>query len=423
MNHANTLTSPASAPAQNFRTLEEMNALISDMEDTFLQFQDKEDFRTNRIPPSHIPTTHSPHGTQAFTEGFGAKNHQSRCAAAAESAAPYTKAAAPCYAEQPYDTKNALQRAFTRYLQKGQIDRELKSHLLSRTEQGGFLLPGATLEKMDLIMAARCPLRHLARVQTIASESLELLLDKGPLAAGWMVAEELEAGAAPELEKVHIPVHSLYAKPKASQKVLDDAGESVEDWLIAKITQKMASLENQAFLQGDGQKQPKGILTYPLVAVGEGKWGAFEKVELKTAQRTLTRDVLLQALGALKTEFLPNATWLMARGAFLAVQNIKDEMGRFLWQPSLALDQPSCLLGHPVVVCDDLPDLAEEGASTPVVLGDFSEAYQIVDRSDVSVLRDPYSVKPYVEFYATKRVGGDVVNFDALKVVEVTVEK
>ncbi|MDR0631361.1 MAG: phage major capsid protein [Holosporales bacterium] len=314
------------------------------------------------------------------------------------------------YAAKPHSEE----KAFLEYIASGSLCS--KGHLLSRDEiSGGYLVPQSILGNIGARLKELCPMRSLATVNTIKSESLELLVDKGVTDAGWMLSDELADGGVPDLVKIKIMTHQLYAKPKASQKILDDVGDALEDWIVSKITQKVAALENYAFLHGDGTHQPNGILQYDIVSVGEGSW---EKIEGVFSSR-VTRDDLLKLVSAVKPEYLPNATWFMSRGAFSEIQHIADVSGRFLWQPSLVGSAPSFLLGHPIVVSDDLLKAKEEDSSkkhdVQILFGDFLRAYQIVDRGEISVLRDPYSAKPYVEFYATKRVGGDMVDFDAIK--------
>lgn len=320
------------------------------------------------------------------------------------------------YAEKPCEAANFSKKAFADYIAKGDINYESKNYLLSRDDNsGGYLIPGFIRDQIDEKLKNLCPLRSLAKVNTIQSDSLELLIDKGTAEAGWMISDELEENTMPELTKMRIATYPLYAKPKASQKILDDAGDRLEEWLVMKITQKISSLENQAFLYGDGDHKPKGLLQYPLVSIGQGEWGKIECVHLQTEHAEITRESLLEIASSLKAEYLPQAVWLMSRSALMSIQNIKDDLGRFLWQPSLTIGMPSCLLGYPLIVSDDMPQISQNEVTTPILFGNFSEAYQIVDKGNMSILRDPYSAKPYVEFYATKRVGGDVVNFEAIK--------
>lgn len=306
------------------------------------------------------------------------------------------------------------------YLRKGD-ENGLQTKALSSTSDasGGYLVPKPVLDKIQSTLQGYSPFRTLARVSQISTDALELLLDKGAQAeVGW-VAETAnrDETATPDLAKLRIPVHQIYAKPKASQKLLDDAAMDIESWLIQKIADRMAEIENQAFIHGDGQNKPKGFMTYPTVAAGQGVWGSFE--EIKTGKDGVIDepDSLVKLFYSLKPQYLRGAVWLMGRSALSAIRQIKDATGQFIWQPSVMTGTPSTLLGHPVVVCDDMPALVRGTASKSIALGNFGEAYQIVDRCEMNILRDPYSAKPYVEFYATKRVGGDVVNFEAVKIL------
>jgi HK97 family phage major capsid protein len=154
--------------------------------------------------------------------------------------------------------------------------------------------------------------------------------------------------------------------------------------------------------------------------LGEGTWGKFEAVVSKAADTLHDGDVLVDAFHALKAQYLNGATWLMARSAMAAIRKLKGENRQYLWQPSMIEGTPSTLLGCPVVIADDMPVLDMKESSTAIAFGNFKAAYQIVDRAGLHVLRDPFSAKPYVEFYATKRVGGDVIDFDALKLIHFT---
>lgn len=186
----------------------------------------------------------------------------------------------------------------------------------------------------------------------------------------------------------------------------------IEAWLAQKISEKMALMENAAFIRGDGKGKPTGFLTYELTDMGRGEWGRLEAIRSKALD---DGDILMEAFHALKPQYLSGASWMMARSAIAAIRRIKDANRQYLWQPSMMEGTPPTLLGCPVLVADDMTDAREK--VTFVAFGNFREAYQIVDRAGLHVLRDPFSSKPYVEFYATRRVGGDVVNFDALKLI------
>lgn len=354
------------------------------------------------------------------------------------------------YAERPYESDGLVRQAFLHYLARGETSLETKSALLSRSgDRGGCLIPDALLSDIDQQVRSLCPLRSLAHITHTDNESLELLVDRAFADAGWAQGDRAQEASDTEFEKIRIPTHQLFVRPRATQRLLDDSGDDLESWFTTKIAKKMASAENKAFLYGNGQQQPHGLLTTPLTPLGEGGWGRFETVLCASEESATIRDALLRATTALKAEYHPQAAWLISRSVLITIQKMTDPMGRYIWQPSLALGTPPILLGYPVYVSDDLPSLVspsppakkesseslsygqddasqgmplelrlnDQAVKVPILFGNFEEAYHIVDRSDISVLRDPYSAKPYVEFFATKRVGGEVINFEALKAV------
>lgn len=308
--------------------------------------------------------------------------------------------------------------AFSGYVCKG-IETELERKSLSSTDDasGGYLIPREMEDEIQAVAQNLSPLRALSRVTRISSDALEMLIEKGEASVGW-VAEtgEREETDTPELVKLKIPVHQLYAKPRASQKLLDDSKINVESWLAEKIADKMISFENAAFVNGSGEGQPMGFLSYGNV-VGKAEWGKFEAIPTHVDGGIRDGDVLFDALYALKAKYLPGACWIMSRSALAAIRKLKDKQGGYLWQPGLIVGTPGVLLGHPVYVADDMPPLVSDEVSISAAFGNFQAGYQIVDRAGIHVLRDPYCSKPYVEFYTTKRVGGDVINFDAIKLI------
>lgn len=292
---------------------------------------------------------------------------------------------------------------------------------LSTTEgpRGGFLIPQIIQDRINRAVKEQGSFRNLARVTTISSSSVDVLLDKNLPDVGW--ASELanrDETATAELVKINIPTHEIYAKPRASQKLLDDAAINVEEWLVQRIAERMNRLENDAFINGDGNQKPMGFLRHP----------SSNNEEFGRIQHILTNrdghpgadqmfDHLLRLVYSLKAKYLTGACWLMSRSIQEYILAIKDSRGRHMWQPSVTVGAPSTLFGYPVHTSDEMPDFRQGTPSAPIAFGNFSEAYQIVDRTDMQVLRDPYSAKPYVEFYVTKRVGGAVVNAEAIKVL------
>lgn len=318
-----------------------------------------------------------------------------------------------------YEKSTFNRSAFSEYVCKG-IETELEKKALSSVEEasGGYLIPREMEDQIQNLAKSHSPMRTISQVTSISSDALELLIEKGEASAGW-VAETADRPETdtPELMKVKISVHQMYAKPRASQKLLDDSQVNIESWLAEKIADKMISLENAAFINGDGKGQPKGFLSYPSTEVGKGEWGKFEAVKSTIDGGIDEPDVLMDMYYTLKAKYLPGAVWLMPRSTLAVLRKIKGKNGVYMWQPALIAGTPDTLMGHPLYIADDLPALKLGKASVSLAFGDFRAAYQIVDRSNIHILRDPYSAKPYVEFYSTKRVGGDVVNFEAIKLV------
>ncbi len=318
------------------------------------------------------------------------------------------------------------QHAFMDYIRKG-LDTPLhlyEKKALSTTadRDGGYLVPSGLHERLYATLQATSVMRSLASVRQISTSALELLIDKDAMDAGWVTeTQDRPETRTPELAKIRIPVHEMYAKPRATQKLLEDALLNVEEWLSQKIAQKIASMENTAFIRGTGENSPKGILAYETAQRADWVWGRLE--EIKTGENgdfaEGVGEIQLQdTFFSLKPPYLPGSSWLMSRAAQARIRRLKDaENGRYLWEPPLAGVMTPTLLGYPVIVSDDMPPLVPGEPSKAIVFGNFKEGYQIVDRSEIRVLRDPYSAKPYVEFYTTRRVGGDVLNFEALKVV------
>lgn len=309
---------------------------------------------------------------------------------------------------------NEYKTAFTTYMRTGEESglRSLETKSLSslHDSDGGFMVSPSVVAKLENDLEDASIIRRLSNVMTVTNSSVDLLLNGSGAAVGWTGEEDdREATDTPDVKKLVVPVHEMYAKPRATQKLLDDAVINVEQWLAESVSRRLAEVENNAFLFGDGNQKPKGILTYETAE--EASWGQFAHVR-HDADADLI-DSLVDMFAAIKGEYLSGATWLMSRSTLAAVRKLKDQDGRHIWQPSLDAKSPSTLLGYKVEICDDLENLGGDGAC-PIIFGNFNRAYQVVDRQGITMLRDPYSAKPYVEFYTTKRVGGDVVNFDAL---------
>jgi HK97 family phage major capsid protein len=224
----------------------------------------------------------------------------------------------------------------------------------------------------------------------------------------------------PNIERISIPLYELNALPKASQRLLDDSAFDIEGWLAGRIADKFARAEAAAFVNGDGSDKPTGFLTYTTVANDSWSWGNLGHVATGVdAALDGSGDTIIDLVYALGAEYRANGTFVMNSKTAGAVRKLKDSDGRHLWSDGLAAGEPARLLGYPVLVAEDMPDIAS--GSTPIAFGDFAAGYTIAERPDLRVLRDPFSAKPHVLFYATKRVGGDVSDFAAIKLLRCAV--
>lgn len=314
---------------------------------------------------------------------------------------------------------NEHKAAFCQYIRKG-IDNNLpglekKALSVGSDPDGGYLVTGGMAQHIVKTVFETSPMRNLAATQTISSDSLEVIEDYDEAAAGWTSESgSISDSDTPQIGKKIIPVHELYAQPKATQKLIDDASIDVEAWLADKLADIFSRKENTAFISGDGVGKPRGILSY---AAGTG-WGSIEQVD-SGSNGAVTADSLFLLYYSLKEEYASRATFLMHRSIVQAVRLLKEATtNQYLWNPGLAAGAPDTLLGAPVVQAADMPIAATDSLS--IVLGDFKAAYQIVDRVGIRTLRDPFTDKPFVKFYTTKRVGGDVVNFEAVKLLSLS---
>ncbi len=316
--------------------------------------------------------------------------------------------------------------AFMRYVAKGaEFDvsgLQEKAMSVISDQQGGYMVPTEMADRIVTRQFDTTPMRQIATVMSISSEAVEMLRDTNEAEAQWV--SELDARSDTDqgtIGRIRIPVHELYAQPKATQKLLDDASINVEEWLVSRVSNKFSNRENTAFVTGDGIGQPRGFLSYSTQAAGDNarNWGVLEHVATGTSGGFGSNngsDVLISLMHKLRAGYLPKATWLMPRSVVDAVRKFKETgTGAYIWQPSLQAGDPATLLGYPVVLAEDMPAMGPDSLS--VAFGNFEEGYTIVDRIGLRVLRDPYTAAPFVKFRCSKRVGGDVVNFEAIKLL------
>lgn len=296
---------------------------------------------------------------------------------------------------------------------------ERKAMSAGSDPDGGYLLPNSTQGMMVTKLFEQSVMRQIADVQTITTEKIEGVVDDDDASAGWVSELGTRSDTStPTVNRYEIAAHEMYAEPKVSQKLIDDAAVNVEAWLAGKVADKFARVEGTAFWTGTGVGQPRGLTSYTTAATADGSraWGQFEHVVsgANGAFHTTQFDPLQDLQGAMKDHFLPNAQWLMRREVRTAARKLKESTtNRYLWEPGMQVGAPERLNGYPVRVDQYMPALAT--GSLSLAFGDFRQAYTIVDRMGIRTLRDPFTAKPFVVFYSTKRTGGGAMNFEAVK--------
>jgi len=317
--------------------------------------------------------------------------------------------------------KGEEKSAFDGYLQTGaSFGLELKAGLSTASNSAGYVVPEQTERAIERRLMAGSPMREIATVRTVGAGVFRKPVSTAGVASGWVA----ETAARPEtdpatLALLEFPSADLYANPAATQSLLDDAMIDLDEWLAAEVEDAFAAQETQAFVTGDGINKPKGFLSYDIVAEADHDWGEIGYVASGAAgafAATSPTDRLIDLVYAPKAQYRPNGRFVMNRKTVSAVRKFKDADGNYIWQPAQRAGETASLLGYRVTEIETMPDIAADSAA--IAFGDFQRGYLIVDRAGVRVLRDPYSAKPYVLFYTTKRVGGGVQNFDAIKVMK-----
>ena len=320
-------------------------------------------------------------------------------------------------------------KAFNAYLRSGDDDGlrglvlEGKAMSTAVAADGGYLVDPQTADSIRSMLVSTSSLRAIANVVQVEATSFDVLIDRSEVGSGWATEAAATAEtASPAIERISIRLHELSAMPKASQRLLDDSAFDVEGWLAGKIATRFIRAEAAAFVGGDGADKPFGILHPAKVANATWSWGNLGYVPTGAAADFATSnpaDCIINLVYALGADYRANGAFVMNSKTAGAVRKMKDADGRFLWSDGLAAGEPARLMGYPVLICEDMPDVAAN--AYPVAFGDFRAGYTIAERPDLRILRDPFSAKPHVLFYATKRVGGAVTDFAAIKLLKIAV--
>jgi HK97 family phage major capsid protein len=314
--------------------------------------------------------------------------------------------------------------AFESYVRSGESSGlralETKALTVGTPADGGYLVPNETESEIGRRLTQISPIRGIAGVREISGNVYKKpFMTAGP-AVGW--AGETDARSqttTPTLAELSFPAMELYAMPAASATLLEDTAVNLDEWIAAEVEQVFAAQEGAAFVNGNGTSQPKGFLQYTKVAEASWSWTNIGYVATGTSadfDEDAPIDAIIDLVYALKAGYRQNATFVMNRKTQAAVRKLKDEEGHYLWAPPTGTNGRASLLTYPIIEAEDMPDIAANSYS--IAFGDFRRGYLVVDRQGVRVLRDPFSAKPYVLFYTTKRVGGGVQDFDAIKLLK-----
>jgi HK97 family phage major capsid protein len=324
------------------------------------------------------------------------------------------------------ETDAPHKKAFAAYLRSGDDDGlrgltvEEKALSTAVAADGGYLVDPQTAAAIVGVLRSSASIRTIANVVQVESSAFDVLVDHTDIGSGWAS----ETGAASEtgtpiVDRISIPLHELAALPKASQRLLDDSAFDVEGWLAQRIADKFSRAEASAFIAGDGVDKPTGFLNYPMVDNDVWAWGTLGYVPTGTIGDFLASDpadAVVDLVYALGARYRANATFVMNSKTAGAVRKMKDADGRFLWSDGLAAGEPARLMGYPVLIAEDMPDIGPDAYA--IAFGDFRAGNPVAERPDLRILRDPFSAKPHVLYYATKRVGGDVSDFAAIKLLK-----
>jgi len=311
--------------------------------------------------------------------------------------------------------------AFEGFLRAGSGGVEMKAMSGTSDAAGGYAVPEEIDARIDATLKSVSPIRAIANVVKVGSSGYRKLVASGGIASGWAAETAARTETAtPTFNEVAPPSGDLYANPAASQAMLDDAAFDVEEWLAQEIAREFAAAEGSAFVNGNGTNKPKGFLAAATASTGDATrpFGTLQYIASGAAGAFAANpeDKLIDLVQSLRAPYRQGASWVMNSATLAKIRKFKTVDGAFLWTPSLAVGQPATLLGYPVVEAEDMPDIAANSLS--IAFGNFKAGYLIAERGETQVLRDPYSNKPFVHFYATKRVGGMVSNSEAIKLLK-----
>jgi len=299
---------------------------------------------------------------------------------------------------------------------------ETKSIVGTSGIDGGYAVPREIDAVIERTMLAISPIRAVANVVKVGSAGYRKLVTTGGTPSGWVAEDAARPETdTPDFAEIVPPSGELYANPAASQAMLDDAAFDLEGWLASEIATEFARAEGAAFVAGNGVNKPKGFLTYATTGEADAvrAFGTLQYVASGSAggfPGSNPQDKLIDLVQSLRSPYRQGAVFVMNSATAASIRKFKTADGAFLWQPGLIENRPDTLLGYPIVEAEDMPDIAANSLS--IAFGNFKAGYLIAERTETQILRDPFSHKPFVHFYATKRIGGAVANSEAIKLMK-----
>lgn len=316
--------------------------------------------------------------------------------------------------------------AFMSYLRSGQTKaldslRESKSLISGSDPDGGYLIPKQIDSLITKALRELSPMRQLARVVLAETADYSMVHSTGGTGYAWVgETESRPQTATPKFQEIKPPMGEIYSMPPITQRLLDDAGFDLENWLIEELTESFDAGEGAAFIIGDGLEKPRGLLTYDIASTADGVRSESEVQYVASGAAgdfatSYPADKLVKLVHALKPRYRNGASWLMNTNTLEAVRIMKDGQNNYIWRAGIEADKPGTLLGYPVYEDENMPEIGANSLS--IAFGNFQRAYTIVDRNTL-MLRDPFTAKPYVLFYTSRRVGGAIRDFRAVKLMK-----
>lgn len=312
-------------------------------------------------------------------------------------------------------------KAFNAYARRGDVQAALST---GADPDGGYAVPEQIDRTIDKTLLDISPVRRVCNIVPVGTSEYKKLVSVGGTVSGWVGETEARPETdTPKLAAIQPPIGEIYANPAVTQTLLDDAFFNVADWLIGEVAEEFAEKEGTAFVAGSGIKQPKGFLTYDTASTDDATrdFGTLQYLPSGVADdlpSTNPGDLMIDLVHALRAPYRQGAVWLMNSSTLARVRKFKDGNGDYLWKAGLMEGQASTLLGYPVYEVEDMPSVGAN--ALPIAFGNFKRGYTITDHvRGTTVLRDPYTNKPFVHFYTRKRIGGGVVNSQAIKLLKI----